>query len=295
MESRLPIIDQNQILDLYKERFDNPDAYVDRPLIIWRSNINDGVELDFDDIISECNKDKEKEEHIYPALRKLYIKYLKDNGIGVSHTINPLVHKVCVVYFDISDLETDHPISFEAYSNLITKEWLKRLNDEIKVPIILHLPFVEFPDAFEGYSRYVFKPDFDEWKEEISEYRIPLFKHLIEFLESSSSEEERFYRWYWYFQRQECNEDSSDSKYPFVGSGCDFPSSWMEGLDKIRRHFILPMAQIPKNYIPPKPTKISEISTVEFRDFLKEGISEDVVEDFRKYLIQHDAEIQGNK
>ena len=55
------------------------------------------------------------------------------------------------------------------------------------------------------------------------------------------------------------------------------------------------MAQRPKNYVPPKPVKISQIPVDMFKAFFKEGISEDVIEDFRNYLIEHNVEIQGNK
>lgn len=296
MENRLPNIDQNHIIALYKERFDNPEIYAERPLIIWRSIINDDMDLSHR-IISECNKDKKKDDYRFLALRKLYIDHLKENGLGVSHTINPKIHKVCSVYFDLVDIdiETNHSISFETYSSLIKKDWLKRLNEEIGAPIILHLPFMENPGAFEDISQYIYKPDFDEWKEGLAEYQNPLLKHLIGFLESSESEEKRNYRWYWYFQRQMNGNSSSNLKSHLEGTGCDFPSCWMEGIGDLRKHFILPMAQIPKNYIPPKPTKISEIPMEDFKVFFKKGISEDVVEDFRNYLIEHNVEIQGNK
>lgn len=69
----------------------------------------------------------------------------------------------------------------------------------------------------------------------------------------------------------------------------------MEGIGNLRRHFILPITQIPKNYIPPKPTKISEIPVEDFKAFFNVGISGDVIEDFRNYLIEHNVEIQRNK
>ena len=295
MGNRLTNIDQSHFIEIYKERFENQGSYADKPLIIWRSFLNDDVELNFDEIISELTEGKKREDYNYPALRKLYIDHLKDNSLGVSHAINPHIHKICVVYFDISDMEINHPISFEEFSNLITKDWLKRLNDEIRVPIILHLPFIEQPEAFKGYDQYVFEPDFEEWKEELSEYKEPLIKHLIEFLESSTSEEERNYRWCWYFERQRDGKSSPDLKCHFEGNGCDFPSCWIDGIWNLRGHFNIPMAQIPKNYIPPKPVKISEIPVDEFKAFFNEGVSEDVVEDFRKYLIENKVEIQGNK
>lgn len=294
MEKPLPIINQNNIIPLYKERFDNPETYADKPLIIWRSILNDDVELSMHEIISECNKGKKREDYNYMALRRLGVNRIKDTGFGIAHTIKPEIHKICVVYFDIANNETNGSVSFEEYSDWFTKDRLKKLNEEIGVPVILHLPFIEKPDSFSGYSQYVFNPDFNEWKEELSKYDQPLLTHLIGFLESFESEEDRDYRWYWYFQRQRETDNSSDLKRSFKGNGCDFPSCWIEGIYKLRGRFILPMAQIPKNYIPPKPVKISEIPVEEFKTFFKEGISEDVIEEFRNYLIEHNVEIQGN-
>ena len=294
MEKPLPFTDQKHISELFKERFDNPESFTDKPLIIWRSNLYDGVHWSLSKIMSECYKEDKKEKDYHPALRKLHFNILKENGIGVR-CINPQVNKICVVYVDIEDIETNAPISFETYSSLITIDWLKRLNKEFGVPIILHLPFIEHPEAFEGVSQYIFKPDYNEWKEDNLRPNQDLFLHLIGFLESAKNKKERDYRWYWYFQRQLENENSSDSKFYFEKSGCDFPSCWMWGLYKLKRNFILPMAQIPKNYIPPKPTKISEIPTDEFKGFFNKGISDDLIEDFRNYLIDHNVEIQGNK
>lgn len=72
------------------------------------------------------------------------------------------------------------------------------------------------------------------------------------------------------------------------------PSCWIEGIWNLRGYFNIPMAQRPKNYVPPKPVKISQIPVDMFKAFFKERISEDVIEDFRNYLIEQNAEIQGN-
>ncbi len=45
MINSLKTIDQSGIKALIKERLENPEKYVNTPLIIWRSNVGDGIQM----------------------------------------------------------------------------------------------------------------------------------------------------------------------------------------------------------------------------------------------------------
>ena len=309
-DSNLIKVNQHDIKAMLEERILNPKKYADRPLLIWRCYFEDGIQdnvfFNIDPQIrdrmhkqfrerKERYKQPPREEDV-ALTRKVFIELdnLNENRFFFSDKELNLNRVYCFI-LKFPDKDYINAISYEEYSGLINTDWLMKEQEWLNAPIVVYLPFIEQTKAFKGYDQCVFIPDFDEWKEENSKYQNPLIKHLICFLETYKNEQERNYRWYWYFQRLQEEKNSSDLKSHFKGSGCDFPSCWMEGIGNLRRHYILPMAQIPKNYIPPKPIKISEIPVEDFKAFFKEGISEDVVEDFRNYLIENNVEIQGNK
>ena len=324
-DNNLIKVNQHDIKSMLEERILHPRKYADKPLLIWRGYFEDNIQREvfsnIDPQIEELmHKPKQhslnsndddrihmgKEEVAIPRWINLKLYNLRNNAFFMPDKgSNPF--RVFCFFFGLSEEDIvkpslineysgiiNKPPLYKEYSGIINKKWLIREKDCLKAPLVVYLPFVEEPEAFKGYDQYVFIPDFDEWKEENSKSQNLLIKHLIEFLESYESEEERNYRWYWYFQRQKNDESSSDLKSHFKGSGCDFPSCWRDGFFNLKRRFNIPMAQIPKNYIPPKPVKISEIPVDEFKAFFNVGISEDVVDDFRKYLIEHNVEIQGN-
>lgn len=308
-ERNLTKVNQHDIKAMLEERILNPKKYVDKPLLIWRGYFEDGIQekvfFNIDPQIRDRmhkqfreRKERQKQpprEDDVALTKKVFIEldnlnenrfFFPDKGL--------IFNRVFCFILEFPDKDHIDAISYEEYSGLINTDWLMREQEVLNAPIVVYLPFLEEPEAFKGYDQYVFIPDFDEWKEENSKYQNPLIGHLISFLESYENEEERNYRWYWYFQRLQKEECSTDLKSHFEGKGCDFPSCWRDGIWNLRSRFNIPMAQIPKNYIPPKPVKISEIPVDEFKTFFNKGISEDVVEDFRKYLIDHNVEIQGN-
>lgn len=308
-DSNLIRINQRDVKAMLEERILNPKKYVDKPLLIWRGYFKDGIQ---DDVF--FNIDPQIRERMHKQFRErkeLYKQPPREEDVALTRKVfleldnlnenrfffpdkNLNLNRVFFFILEFPDKNHINDLHYEQYSGLINTDWLMKELEWLNAPIVVYLPFIEQPEAFKGFDQYVFNPDFDEWKEENSKYKQPLKRHLIDFLESSESEVERNYRWYWYFQRQKNDESSSDLKSHFEGSGCPFPSCWMDGIWNLRRRFNIPMAQIPKNYIPPKPVKISEIPVDEFKAFFNVGISEDVVDDFRKYLIEHNVEIQGN-
>ena len=307
--TNLTKVNQHEIKALLEERILNPKKYTDRPLLIWRGYFEDGIQdkvfFNIDPQIrermhkqfrerKEPYKQPPREEDV-ALTRKVFIELdnLNENRFFFPDKELNLKRFFCFI-LEFPDKNHINDLHYEQYSGLINTDWLMKELEWLNAPIVVYLPFIEQPEAFKGFDQYVFNPDYDEWKEENLKYEEPLIKHLIGFLENSGGEEERNYRWYWYFQRQKNGENSSELKSHFEGNGCPFPSCWMDGIWNLRGHFNIPMAQIPKNYIPPKPVKISEIPVDEFKAFFNVGISEDVVDDFRKYLIEYNVEVQGN-
>ena len=288
-ESNMDKVNQHDIKALLEERVLNPKKYADKPLVIWRGYFEDDIQRKvFFDL--EYQNKMGKDIMAIPRWITLKLDNLRENALfQPDKGSNP--NRVFCLIFDLPDGDLGDTPRYKEYSDIINSDWLKREKEILNAPVVVYLPFLEEPEAFKGYDQCVFIPDFNEWKEELLECKNLLIRHLIGFLENYKSEEERDYRWYWYFQRQKNGENSSVLKNHFEGSGCDFPSCWMWGIVKLRRHFIMPMAQKPKNYIPPKPVKISEIPVDKFKDFFKKGISEDVIEEFRNYLINHNVEI----
>ena len=308
----LRTVNELDIKTMLEERILHPKEYVDKPLLIWRGYFEDGIQDNVfvnidpqirDRMRKQFREFRERKERYKQPPREKYVALTRKvlielDNLNENRFFFPdkeyNLNRVYCFILKFPDKDYINAISYEEYSGLINTDWLMKEQEWLNDPIVVYLPFIEQPKAFKGYDQCVFIPDFDEWKEENSKYQNPLLKHLIDFLESSESEEVRNYRWYWYFQRLQREECSTDLKSNFKGRGCDFPSCWIEGIWNLRRRFNIPMAQIPKNYIPPKPVKISEIPVDKFKAFFNVGISEDVVEDFRNYLIEHNVEIQGN-
>lgn len=298
--SNLIKVNQHDVKIMLEERIKNPKKYVDKPLLIWRCNFDDDIQrnvfFNFEPSIqSRIKQQLDNPQKGEGTMAPIKWKFLKPDKLKDDRFFRPDkkldLNRVFCFILIIPFHKLSTPPTYDTYSDYINIDWLLKEQEELNAPVVVYLPFIEQPEAFKGYDQCVFTPDFYEWKDPLSKIKNPLIKHLIDFLERYKNEEERDYRWYWYFQRQKNGGSSADLKCRFDGNGCDFPSCWIEGIGNLRRRFIPPMAQIPKNYIRPKAIEISEIPEVEFKAFFNEGISEDVIEEFRNYLIEHKAEV----
>lgn len=296
--SNLIKINQCDLKIILEERIINPKKFLDKPLLIWRCYFDDDIQLrvffNLDRTIwSRMKQQGGNPQNGEAALAQLkwktvYLDKLKDYRF--SPPSKDLIWFFCfILKFSFHKLPSQ--LTYDKYSDCINSDWLLKKQECLNGPIVVYLPFIEQPEVFKGYDQCVFTPDFDAWKNNYANAKFPLIKPLMDYIESHINEEESQYYWYWYFERQKNIGSSADLKCRFDGNGCDFPSSWMAGMDNLMRRFIPPLAQIPKNYIPRKPIKISEIPEDEFKAFFNEGISEDLIEDFRNYLIAHDAEV----
>lgn len=296
--SNLIKLNQHDVKIMLQDRILNPTKYLNKPLLLWRANFNDGilrqVFFNFDPHVAALFKhqsDKQqngKEEAALPRWVPVKLDSLNNNIFSLP--VKDLNRVYCFI-LELSDINLISPPTYGEYSDFINSDWLIRIQEMVKAPIVVFLPFIEQPRAFKEYCQYIFTPDFGEWKETLAASRRSLIRHLVGFLESSVSENERDYRWYWFFQKQKDGSGSSGSSSLSRKTGCDFPSCWDLGINNLIRRYTPPMAQIPKDYIPKKPVRISEIATSEFKNFFNKGISEDVIEDFRNYLIKHNVEL----
>ena len=282
----LPSVDQKEIGRLYKDLLEKREVYVERPMVIWKSYFQDGILFPILHRVNlEHNKDRKKEDRKILGLKCLHLEPQKDKE--VIDIFNPSNHKGCVLYVDIPEDSFQNPEPLDADFSSLVFQWLKKITETAKVPVILHLPFIEYPEAFEGLdvTLYVYHPDFEEWKRTESKSKNPMVNRLIGFLDSAGSKQEKDYRWYWYFHRSPDRKPEADNQDLHTGTGCDFPSCWMNGVHKLWRYLYPPMAQIPKNLKPRKNIRISEIPLDTFKSFFNKGISDDLIQSFRDYLI----------
>lgn len=127
----------------------------------------------------------------------------------------------------------------------------------------------DFPNA----EQYVFSPDYEEW----SEWRASRYKNgrfLLDFINQGPAEEIT-YRWYNYFNAGCARRLMVDGKKPEADTGCDFPSCWQLALSRL--HMARKMARV---------THLYEIKDDIFKLVFPPGISRDLVDEFRAYLME---------
>lgn len=279
-------VDQNEIGRIYSRMLENPELFMHRPIVVWRSYFKDGILFTkLQEINSDHNKNRNREEREYLRLKPLKLDSL--NEIDPENTLTSSFHKGVVLYVEIPERGYHNPAALDSNFGSKISEMLRKIKEFYSVPIILHLPFIESPEILEGTEseQYIYHPDYEEWKRTETRYTNPLINLLIGFLDCFKNEDGIEYSWYWYYHKtaELTNESYSDA------SGCDFPTCWMEGIHKLWRFLHPPMAQIPKDYKPRKDILISQMPINKFQSFFNEGISKDLIEAFRNYTIeQHD-------
>lgn len=266
MPKNLKTISQSRIKELLKQRLENPEKFVDKPLVIWRSYFYDGI---IDHIAwetrSEYNKGKPKEEWKW---------FCAD-----PKRINKEKLSFCILSFD----EDDDKIR-ENYSEL---------------PMVLFVPFDdndgEIRNTYQNAEEYLYQPDFKELEQQLLKMKgVPNF--LVDFLKAKSDDNERLevekvkslgsedqdklinhqlmkfsegestYRWYNYF-----NYSGKGRR-----KGCDFPSCWFETFRKLKIALKLTRQE-----------KFSTLSDLDFKYSFSHRISDDLKEEFRNYIIQN--------
>lgn len=266
-------IDQKGLRAKLEQRLANPSEYIDRPLLIWRSDFRDGVtERVVHNTFHDYNRERPREPHKWFAatllgddtqvshdfLQKNIIKPGKESLVGL-YVLEPML-----IYADYKR----NPGLLNKFHDVINhRHWgdIRMLPDVPSVAFMsIDEDWFETPDAYPAAEQYLFDPDFEQWagtwpaKNDM----------LVDFLRGGGDKAGIAYRWYNYFNNQKGEEHR----------GCDYPSFWMAGLVKLKAE---------KKW--KRLEKFSDIDSEDFKLAFPTGISADLIEGFRKYLLKHNG------
>ena len=162
----LNIIDQGQLAKLIRERVEEPEKFVGRPLVVWQAVLHDGVMFDLlHDLFRDYNRGKapeEKKTFWYPTTERVsFPDKTQCFGLCALTVRNP------------GEIPT--------------------LPDDIPVVVFMDCiyanskPSTEFSNA----EQYLFAPDFEQWA---AHNRLPDF--MKEFIRQGGDHKGIMYRWY---------------------------------------------------------------------------------------------------
>ncbi len=156
MINTLKTIDQAGIKALIKERLENPEKYVNKSLIIWRSNIGDGIQgRILREVRDDYNKLLPKNEQ-----KSFTVTYDTDLQRALAETNG-------IVALD----PTGGAIQWKLYPDTL-KDFQTRLNNpgslsDKAAPVVAFMPYhsewFETPEVYTNAEQYLFQPDFEEW------------------------------------------------------------------------------------------------------------------------------------
>ena len=275
MLAELKTISQSGIRSLLKERLEHPEKYVDKPLIIWRSDFRDGIQDRLlRNVLHDYNEGKRKDEQKWFISSLLGDENQTRHDFSVNHIIEPGKKHLLGIYiiepvFAPVDYNDN---AYEKYIDIINN----RKSGDIKmiagVPVVAYMchnyDWFETPEVYPDAEQYVFEPDFEEWAQSLPENK----RFLADFIRKSTTpnstpltNEELEYRWYNYF----------NTNHHEIRKGCDYPECWLEGLKKLRME--------------KKLSRLDRFSEIDVQKFILafSGISFDLAKEFREYLIKN--------
>lgn len=264
-------IDQTQLKTLLRERVGNPTKFLNRPLVIWRSNWDDGIqERILQEVFSEINNldDTAKQKWYRHTLlgEEAQIKY--DLTESTEFGYDDKMASVGLLAVDPLFLTLDYkedPKNLKNYCSLINNRKWKDIEVMDNVPVVVYMCHpdkeLEKPELYPTAEQYVFEPDFDEWAHwAVQNEKCP--KLLIDFIRGNGDKEGIRYRWYNFFN----NQDPEGKKHI---TGCEFPKKW---------HYVFREL---KDY--PSIKEMTEDDLYNVID-LNGGMSKDVKEDLKQYI-----------
>lgn len=244
-------ITQSGIRRLIVERLENPSEYTGRPVVIWRSAYNDGIQAFL--VYNTCreyNVGRTEDEW------KWY-KHLKVDVGKAPAVSNANPHqKVCMV-------EVAIPTTPKQFPDILNDDWLKEIEQHTGMPIIVFMCCNEQADAFTIAEQYLFTPSLHEWLEYWKCSQNSILHLVVDFLNTVKNSEATDYYWYWHFKRS----GKEDHR------GCDFPEVWFVAVENLRCILKLKRAE-----------NISDLSPEDFRSAFGKGISHDIVERFHNFV-----------
>lgn len=284
MIQNLKTIDQKGIKARIMERLLHPEEYVNKPLIIWRSNFDDGIqERIMEETFDEWNEGKTTEERKWYRKTMLGLNtpqtynltedtIIRDDVDGSRYGTYQFGLLVIDPLFVFGDYNSS-PDSLKMYHSIINNRKWDDIEILAGVPVVSFMLYTydwfQTPDAYPAAEQYVFKPDFVQWAEclilEYNEEYRTLPQSVVDFIRGEGDEAGITYRWYNVFN------DSS--------VGCHFPSKWKRALYNITK-------EMDEKDI----HKIGDLNDNELKSCLPygtNGMSPDLCEAFVKYIRDH--------
>lgn len=266
MSKSLPIISQSGIKSEIKSRLENPEMYLSRPLIIWRSTLNDGIQHDLLQLTcKEYNRNKSESE------MKWYKTFIVGHGsnLGISYESEVIQsewrnphQKFCVINVLPQVDEASNPVSFGEAVYVPDEARLRTISETVGMPVVVYMPFVEHPEAYPESEQFVFIPYFAEFKERWSGSNNKRLKAVIEFFDKEGSMFEG-----------ECltNENSFSNPDPLILAA----EYWFKAVRNLG--FALKFA---------RKENLSELTDEQFRTSFKAGIPDNLIQKFRNFVIE---------
>lgn len=210
MINNLKTIDQSGIKALLRERFENPEKYANTPLIIWRSDIGDGIQQrilqEVRDAYNETLPQKEQKSFTITIDSDLERAVSETNGIVVLDPAG------AVLQWKL------YPETLKDFQTLLNNPG--RLSEKA-APVVAYMThyseWFETPEVYTNAEQYLFVPDFDEWAEwAVREGEFP--EEIIDFIRENGENQSIMYRWYNFF--------NVDSSVQTGRPGVAFPECW---------------------------------------------------------------------
>lgn len=244
----IPSISQRQVKELLRKRIFNPNEFIGRPLIIWRSYYFDGIQ---EKLVKEVLKERNE------GLPKEQMK-------GVL--VNPKTAKKERLTFVAIDTLADYEATLANFYGIPFVVYAAMPSPDESI-------LADFPNA----DQYIFSPDYKEWSEEFASHR-KSEKFLLDFISHATegNAEATDYLWYNYFNAGCKRRLMVKGVKPDENTGCDFPSCWQLALSRLR--MAMKMARVKKIY---------EVKEDVFNLVFPPGISKDLISEFRNYIMNN--------
>lgn len=287
MITNLKNIDQQGVKSLLRERLEHPGLYADKPLIIWRANLRDGIMSGIiREVFREYNDSKPTDKQRWYVQTSLGEgEFLNDDTTRSDFACEYCRHRgnkypigmyVIEPIYAMRDYESS-PHNYanrEKYHSAINTRRFEGIDLQAGVPVVVFMDYIndddvdhEMPEYYPDAEHYMFCPDYEQFENwAVANKALPRF--VLDFIRGDGNIDGITYRWYNYY---------NNSYFCNTRKGCDSPGRWMIALDRLA-------GEMKESNM----TKLSEMDDLIFRKSFPKGISEDVIDEFRQYVLKHD-------
>lgn len=274
-------INQQDIKSLLKDRLEDPTKYLSSPLIIWRSNFDDGLQEEIlEDVLDDYNHGRSGDERKWFRRTLLTGAYQTEYDLSNPQEIRTFVddpksgvYQVGILAVDPINMRKDYKrdaSSLSDYQSLLSHRRWKDITMKFDAPIVAYMLFsekeFETPEKYPNAEQYVFEPDFDQWADwALSKRIVPPF--LIDFIKGDGNRDGIMYRWYNLFNTQ--NEET-DINF----RGVIYPKKWYKVLNDY--------------------SSIDDVTDAVIEEVRRvNGISTDIADQLKKFIDDHHGGISS--